>query len=230
MLDRLPYFLQIASPLIANIPGVVVKSMSMSESPPSAGQPNRPVAPLDRREVFEIAAERHKAELAEYGVDAQRSFESVRAANQSGAEAIKAATLINGGAAVAMLAFIGHLASIQAEAAVIMSFAKPLRLFVVGALLGVVASGVTYFSQSCYGLSLDREFRSKEAKWENKKDIAAKKHIASVRWRWAGKVINFLAVSAVVAALYCFAGGCCAAYRSFESGFTSAEPNSWTVF
>lgn len=202
----------------------------MPEPSSSAGQPDKPVVPLSREEAFAVFAENNKAVLAEYGIDAQRSFESARSANQSGAEAIKATTLINGGAAVAMLAFVGHLASIRAEAAVIMSFAEPLRLFVEGVLLGVLASGAVYFSQSSYGISLDLEFKNKEAKWENNEDLAAKKHKASVRWRRAGKAINFIAILAGLAALCCFAFGCYVAYRSFQSGFTSVESKSSTIF
>jgi hypothetical protein len=202
----------------------------VSESSASTGQPNKPVVPLDRREAFEIAAQEHKSALAEYGVDAQRAMESVRRANESGAEAIKAGTLINGGAAVAMLAFIGHLAAIQARPAVIVAFAKPLRLFVLGTLLGVVASGVTYFAQSFFTASLIRELRSKEAKRDDDESLSALHRKASSRWQYAGHAINWIAVLAVSAALFCFAFGCYVAYRTFESGFTSVEPNSWSVF
>jgi hypothetical protein len=105
----------------------------MVEPSSSAGEPNSDaIAPVNRREAFEMAAEEHKTTLAEYATDAQRSLESVRAGNESGTEAIKATTFINGGAAVAMLAFIGHLASIQAKAAAITGFARPLLWFVVG--------------------------------------------------------------------------------------------------
>lgn len=192
--------------------------MATSTSVPEPSSNDKPVVPLDRREVFAIVAEEHKAALAEYAADTQRSLESFRAGNESGTEAIKAATLINGGASVAMLAFIGHLASIQAKAAVIMGFAEPLRLFVMGALLGVVASGVTYLAHMFYIGSLTREFRSKEAKREGDEKLASIKHKASVRWGHVGQGINFIAILTVVAALLCFGFGCYIAYRAFESG------------
>src|SRR5438128_5691304 len=117
----------------------------MLEPASSASDPNhKVVAPLDRREAFEIATEEHKSALAEYAADTERALESVRAGNASGREALRAITLINGGAAVAMLAFIGHLASTSASPTMIINFAKPLRLFVIGTLLSVIASGVTY--------------------------------------------------------------------------------------
>ena len=193
----------------------------MVEPSSSAAQPsNKPVFPLDRQEAFQIAAEEHKSALAEYAADVQRTLESVRAANESGSEAIKAATLINGGAAVAMLAFVGHLASIQAVATVIMGFAKPLRLFVVGTLLGVVASGLTYLAQSFFTASLVRDLKSKEAKREDQESLATRHDAASVTWRRIGQVTNFTAVLTVVAALVCFSLGCYVAYQAFQSGIT----------
>jgi hypothetical protein len=53
-------------------------------------------------------------DLAAYGANTSRSLQAVEAGNKAGAESIKAVTLINGGATVALLAFIGHLASISA--------------------------------------------------------------------------------------------------------------------
>jgi len=177
--------------------------------------------PINRQEAFEFAAQEHKAALAEYAADSQRSLESVRAANISGAEALKAATLINGGAAVAILAFIGHLASINAKPPVVMDFAKPLRSFVVGALLGVVASGVTYLAHMFYIGSLTREFQSKEARREDNETLAVSKHKASVRWGRIGRVVNLVVMALVAASLFSFAYGCYIAYRAFESGITS---------
>ncbi len=177
--------------------------------------------PINRQEAFEMAAEEHKAALAEYVADSQRASESVKAGNLSGAEAIRAATLINGGAAVAMLAFIGHLASIQAKSTVIMDFAGPLRLFVIGVLLGSVASGVTYLAHTFYLGSLIREFRSKEARRDDNETLAELKQKASIRWGRVGRSINLVAVLLVAASLFCFAYGCCVAYRAFESGIAT---------
>ncbi len=55
---------------------------------------------------------------------------------------------MNGGASVALLAFIGHLAQIKPEG--ITSFANVLMPFVLGVLAMTVTSGFTYLSQWLY--------------------------------------------------------------------------------
>ncbi len=67
----------------------------------------------------------------------------------SGQAAMKSAFLINGGAAVALLAFIGHLVSIR-EVGHVSMFARPLIVFVGGVLSAALATGVTYVTLSCY--------------------------------------------------------------------------------
>jgi hypothetical protein len=197
----------------------VVASIFIVESSSSTEQPsNKPAFPLDRREAFEIAAAEHKSALAEYAADTERTFEAVRAGNASGREALRAITLINGGAAVAMLAFIGHLASTSANPTIIINFAKPLRLFVIGTLLSVVASGVTYLAQRAWFAALKCEFESKEAKRDDDQILAANKTRVSKRWVRVGECTNLIVISLGAAALFCFAYGCYIAYRVFESG------------
>jgi uncharacterized membrane protein YvlD (DUF360 family) len=75
----------------------------------------------------------------------QWPLEMFRAGTTTGAEAIKAAILINGGAAVAVLAFISHLTKPE-----VARFAVPLFLFVGGVFASAVASGVTYLVHWCY--------------------------------------------------------------------------------
>lgn len=72
-------------------------------------------------------------------------FRSVIVAGQS---AIKSSFILNGGASVALLAFIGHLA--QFDAAKVPMFAACLLYFAFGALAAVVTSGLTYLSQWFY--------------------------------------------------------------------------------
>jgi len=61
------------------------------------------------------AVQRQQAiDLAAYAASTSRSLEATRAGNAAGTEALRAVTLLNGGAAVALLAFISHLASIGA--------------------------------------------------------------------------------------------------------------------
>jgi hypothetical protein len=64
-------------------------------------------------------------------------LEATKAANKAAEDALKAVTLLNGGAAVAMLAFIGHLASTRGDQATLTLLNRPLFDFVVGTFLSV---------------------------------------------------------------------------------------------
>lgn len=173
--------------------------------------------PGSREEALRIADLQHRSDLAEYEADVQRSLESFKAGNASGLEAIKASTLINGGAAVAILAFIGHLASIHTESGRIMEFEQPLCWFVQGALSSVVASGITYFMQRISAVSLRRELQSKDARRDGDETTATNKHNASRRWECFGEIVNLGAVLCVVYSLFCFGYGCYVGYHAFEA-------------
>lgn len=106
----------------------------------------------DRREPSAADLEHYKAQLAAW-VERQReasaiNVEGFKSVILSGQNALRSGLLLNGGAAVALLAYIGKL-SVEASAHV-SDFALPLLLFVVGALAVVVNSGVTYLGQWFY--------------------------------------------------------------------------------
>jgi len=71
-----------------------------------------------------------------------------RSAITAGQSAIKSSFLLNGGAAVALLAFIGHLATI--DKSYVATFASSLLPFAYGALAISITSGFTYLSQWLY--------------------------------------------------------------------------------
>jgi hypothetical protein len=73
-------------------------------------------------------------------------FTSVIAVGQA---ALKSMFLINGGAAVAVLAFAGHLAT-STGAKAVQTLALPLVCFVFGLILVTIASGLTYLAQRAY--------------------------------------------------------------------------------
>ncbi|GAF89691.1 unnamed protein product, partial [marine sediment metagenome] len=75
-----------------------------------------------------------------------------RATVQSGQAALKSAFLINGGAAVGLLAFIGNVWT--KTKANVNGLGFPLLLYVFGVLFPAVASGLTYLSQYQYGKSV----------------------------------------------------------------------------
>jgi hypothetical protein len=196
----------------------VVASSPVPIDPSTRGNESNVVPPVIRREIFELAAEEHKSALAVYAADSQKALESVRAANASGLEALKATTFVNGGAAVAMLAFVGHLASIHASSATISGFASPLRLFVLGVLLGVAATGVTYLTHGAYLAALRREFAGKEAENNEHEGLAVSHRKAAARWSRGGRVINFTVILLVIGSLFCFAYGSFTAYQAFQFG------------
>lgn len=138
--------------------------------------------------------EHYKAQLAAW-VEKQKEvssfnlegFKSVILAVQN---ALRSAILLNGGAAVAMLAYIGKL-SVEASASV-SQFAFPLFLFVLGALTVAVGSGVTYLSQWFYfGGSI---------------------------WKWrVGFALNILAILLGLTSYGLFAVGAWLAYLEFKA-------------
>lgn len=77
----------------------------------------------------------------------QERFELFKAVVTAGHAAVRSAILLNGGAAVAVLAFVGSLVQ---HGTPIHGFAGTLPHFAVGALFGSLASGGTYLAQSYY--------------------------------------------------------------------------------
>ncbi len=99
-----------------------------------------------------IQIEKSKADLQNRTETDKRNhewrLEMFRSVNTSGQAAIKSSFLLNGGAAVAMLAFIGHLAQFKAEK--VPAFSACLLPFAYGVLVIAVTSGLTYLSQLFY--------------------------------------------------------------------------------
>ena len=91
-----------------------------------------------------------RARLAAENASDLEMFRSVITATQS---AIRSSLILNGGAALALLAFIGHLATIKSGN--IESFATVLLWFTAGALAITIVSGFTYLSQMLYSTEKD---------------------------------------------------------------------------
>jgi hypothetical protein len=92
----------------------------------------------------------HETALAKYRVRVDFSLELFKSVIATGQTALRSMFLINGGAAVAVLAFVGHLATLRDSTGSIGAFALPLGCFVVGLLLITIASGITYLAQRAY--------------------------------------------------------------------------------
>jgi hypothetical protein len=169
-----------------------------------------------REDLRQSIALQHATDLAGYNADLQRSLESFKAGNLAGRDALKGITLINGGAAVAMLAFLGHLASIQAGHETIVAFSKPLSWFVQGVFFGTLATGLIYFSSSCARLHLSRELERKEATRDNNPAIANQKSDAANFWKRLWAVVNTTTIVCGTYGLLCFVRGCHVGFRAFE--------------
>ena len=100
----------------------------------------------------QIDIKRYEAELQKWIEDCRSAnesdLESVRATISAGQNALRSAFVMNGGAAVAILAFVGHLAAVNPGH--IADFSKSMLWFVAGVGAISIASGTTYLSQWFY--------------------------------------------------------------------------------
>lgn len=99
-----------------------------------------------------VEIEKYRADLQNW-VEANKykhesNLEMFRSVITAGQSAIKSSFLLNGGAAVALLAFLGHLAT--TSPAKVSGFAACLLPFSFGVLAIAVVSGFTYLSQWLY--------------------------------------------------------------------------------
>ncbi|MGU9821981.1 hypothetical protein [Pseudomonas sp. LF090] len=151
-----------------------------TETPPQDLPPDH----IERLKAqLQILVEAHKGDHAS-------DLEMFKSVIQSGQAAVKTAFLMNGGASVAILAFIGKLTESNKQS--IPDFAWTLTLFVTGVFLISVTAGLTYLSQWLYA------------------DESARK-------QKAGFVLNIGAIIVGLSSYGMFIWGMKAAYRAFIS-------------
>jgi hypothetical protein len=151
-----------------------------SENPPQDLPPDH----LERLKAqLQILVEAHKSSHAS-------DLEMFRSVIQSGQNAVKTSFLMNGGASVAILAFIGKLT--ESNKPSIPLFAETLTLFVTGVFLISVTAGITYLSQWFYA------------------DDSPRKQLA-------GFILNLSAILVGLGSYGMFIWGMKAAYNSFLS-------------
>ncbi|WP_223505517.1 hypothetical protein [Pseudomonas sp. GL-RE-29] len=142
--------------------------------------------------------EQFKSSLVDWQNDNQRNHESqmemLRATIATSHLAIKSALIINGGAAVAFLAFLGTAWSRFSGAAVKGLLASSLEHFVMGVMFTGVGAGVAYICQAAFG----DEFG---------------KHSEKI-----GGVLRWLAVFLVLGSFWKFYEGCQVALKAFIIG------------
>ena len=90
----------------------------------------------------------------------ERDLELIRATVATAHAALKAAMLINAGAAIAMLAFLGNIVQNKVAANLIPSLSCALILYVWGVLVAAVATGTAYVSQAGFGNELGKRSKA----------------------------------------------------------------------
>jgi hypothetical protein len=93
----------------------------------------------------------HQSNLASYAAQSASGLELFKSVIEMAKTTVTSLILINGGSAVALLAFIGHLASGGNPLTPISSFAKPLLYFVIGVFAAAFFGGLILLTQKLYG-------------------------------------------------------------------------------
>jgi len=111
----------------------------------------------------EAAMEAYRADLSAWVSSRQQyhehNLEMLRSTISTGQSALKSALLINGGAAVALLAFIGSIWTSNNAAKALPEISLALLLYVSGVLSAAIAAGFTYFSQAGFGHEFGKNSR-----------------------------------------------------------------------
>jgi hypothetical protein len=142
--------------------------------------------------------------IAERAHDHQKEFgnKANAAAVSSGANAVRALLVINGGAAVAVLAFIAQVAGLDGAkySNKLSELTAPLAWFAWGVALAAFGTGAAYFTNYCIGAASFRMQRHYEHPY-------LRPTASSKRWRIAAIVFQVLAVLAGVGSLVMFLFG-----------------------
>lgn len=99
---------------------------------------------------FEKWKMQNQANLAQYNAENAIGRELFKAVTTAGQTALKTVILINGGSAVALLAFIGNIWNKSTDVAIVERLLNSMGLFIIGVLAGGVAAGLTYLAQRHY--------------------------------------------------------------------------------
>ncbi len=139
-----------------------------------------------------IQTKEHERNMAYYNAQQQHSLEMFRSVIVYGQDALKSAILINGGAAVALLAFIGNVWTKSTGQPAVNSLTKAIFLFTIGVLSAAIGAGTSHLTQYFY-----KENKEKKA-----------------------KMLHVLTIVIVVAAYTLFFFGSYNAYRAFSGHLT----------
>jgi hypothetical protein len=92
----------------------------------------------------------HERNLAHYDAVQAHNREMLRAVIAYGQATLKSTILINGGAAAALLAFIGNVWDSSLSSATVSGLTNSILLFSAGVLAAAFGTASTYFTQYCY--------------------------------------------------------------------------------
>ncbi|KYK44901.1 hypothetical protein A1D31_11835 [Bradyrhizobium liaoningense] len=174
------------------------------DAPQQFPQPKLILDPKEQLELRVKAAERAHDDETAFGKGANE------AAVKSGEEAIKAIILINGGSSVAMLAFIGTMASKEiVSPAQLGQISAPLICFAGGLIAAMIAIAASYFTNLMIAGSSNRKQREYEHPF-------LRPTTSSRRHYFAGEVFRYIAVGAVASSIGCFSWGVVKAQSAFS--------------
>ncbi|BDC37931.1 hypothetical protein PTKU15_12280 [Paraburkholderia terrae] len=131
---------------------------------------------------------------------ASLSAEMLKATTEAGQTALKAAILINGGAAVAILAFVGNAVTkwaLDPGSPLLTAVGFALLTFVVGTGLAGTSSAFRYLSQFAYGTAFESESNDRKKCWNT--------------WGHVGSAV------AVVLGVFSFAAFFVGGYQAFHA-------------
>lgn len=142
------------------------------------------------------AAAKNQSSLAEYQAQNAYSIEMFRSVMEAGKDALNALLLINGGAVVAILGFLGTAFSKEKFSPQLgLGLTHPLAYFGMGVLAGAVAHSVRYFAQVGFAGNQDK----------------------------CGMAMSVLAIVAGLGGYVAFALGLNGAYLAFEQLFVNMK-------
>ena len=133
-----------------------------------------------------------------------RNFEegqnAAQAAYTNATFAFRTLILINGGAAIAILAFVGSLISSDVNPDDLTALTAPLMWFVVGIVAVGFSVAGAYFTNYCVSTAIGRDTLT----WEHP---YIERNENSEAWYWRAQLFQYFAVAAAFASLTCFIFG-----------------------
>jgi hypothetical protein len=147
----------------------------------------------DAASSIELRKLEYQQSLAHYDAQVKSGLEMFKSVLEAGREALKALVLINGGAVVALLGFMGATLNKDLPASLGYALSRPVLLFGIGVLVGAMGFGLRYVSQACYAYS----------------------------WKLAGHAANIASIVLAISGYALFGIGVFQAFTAFNNQFAA---------